>query len=123
MWEKEKYRLDTIDKIIKTVMAHNELYENEDLRIYPKTQSELWDEGFDIEENRYTGSKWGKYLRAPQIFFTILQKGKGKLIPLKQIAKVKRGFTTGVNEFFYLTEAEIKKRGIEPEFWMHRRER
>jgi type I restriction-modification system DNA methylase subunit len=119
MWQKEKERLDAIDKLTKTILAHNDFYENEDLRIYPKTQAELWDEGYDDEENKYVGSKWGKYLRAPQIFFTILLKGKDKLIPLRQIAKIRRGFTTGANEFFYLTESEIKKRDIEQEFWMH----
>ncbi|MCX7937372.1 MAG: hypothetical protein N2971_06680, partial [Chlorobi bacterium] len=43
-----------------------------------------------------------KYLRAPDIFFTILEKGKGKLVRLGDIAEVRRGFTTGANEFFYL---------------------
>jgi hypothetical protein len=70
----------------------------------------------------YLGSKWGKYLRAPQIFFRILEKSKGKLVPLRQIADVRRGFTTGANEFFYLTEEQIKKKGIEKEFWMHKDE-
>ncbi|NLY38918.1 MAG: hypothetical protein GX044_06415 [Firmicutes bacterium] len=52
---------------------------------------------------RYLGGKWGgKYLRAPDIFFTILEKGKGKLVPLGEIAEVRRGFTTGANDFFYL---------------------
>ena len=40
-------------------------------------------------------------------------------MPLKQIADVRRGFTTGANEFFYLTEEEIKRHKIEKEFWMH----
>ncbi|BBO15901.1 conserved hypothetical protein [Candidatus Brocadia pituitae] len=52
---------------------------------------------------KYEGNKWGgKYLRAPDIFFTILEKGKGKLVRLGDIAEVRRGFTTGCNEFFYL---------------------
>ena len=45
-----------------------------------------------------------------------------KAIPLKEVAKIKRGFTTGANEFFYLTEEQIKKKGIEKEFWMHKDE-
>ena len=122
MWEKQVDRLNEIDKLIKTILAHNEFYENEDLRIFPKSQKELWDEGFDTEEKKYLGAKWGKYLRAPQIFFKILEKGKGELVPLKEIAEVRRGFTTGANEFFYLTEEEIKKKGIEKEFWMHKDE-
>ncbi len=56
-----------------------------------------------IKIARYLGNKWGgKYLRAPDIYFTILEKGKGKLVRLGDIAEVRRGFTTGANEFFYL---------------------
>ncbi|MBM3141558.1 MAG: SAM-dependent DNA methyltransferase [Chloroflexi bacterium] len=120
MWERQVERRNAIkDKFIKTILAHNELYDDEDFRIYPKKQSELWEEGFDLEKNEYVGSKWGKYLRAPDIFFKILEKGKDKLVPLKQIADVRFGIKTGANEFFYLTEDEIKRHGIEREFWMH----
>lgn len=56
-----------------------------------------------IKTARYEANKWGgQYLRAPEIFFTILEKGKGKLVRLGDIAEVRRGFTTGANEFFYL---------------------
>ena len=123
MWQKQIERLDEIDKLKKTIMAHSEFYRNEELRILPKSQAELWEEGFDKETREYLGAKWGKYLRAPEIFFKILEKGKGKLVPLKEIATVRRGFTTGANEFFYLTEEEIKRRGIEREFWMHQDEK
>ncbi|WP_297065235.1 Eco57I restriction-modification methylase domain-containing protein [Thermococcus sp.] len=51
----------------------------------------------------YSGMKWGGILiRAPRIFYVILDKGKGKLVRLGEIAEVRRGFTTGANEFFYL---------------------
>jgi len=51
----------------------------------------------------YKGMKWGGILiRAPRIFYVILDKGKDKLVRLGDIAEVKRGFTTGANEFFYL---------------------
>ncbi|MBI5048367.1 MAG: SAM-dependent DNA methyltransferase, partial [Deltaproteobacteria bacterium] len=113
MWEKQKQRLDAIENLIKTILYHNNFYQNDELRIYPKKQSELWAEGFDVEENKYTGSKWGKYLRAPEIFFKILEKGKDKLVPLKEIADVRFGIKTGANEFFYLTEDEIQRKGIE----------
>jgi hypothetical protein len=56
-----------------------------------------------IKTARYIGNKWGgKYLRAPDIFFTILEKGKGKLVRLGDIAEVRFGIKTGANEFFYL---------------------
>jgi type I restriction enzyme M protein len=120
MWEKQVERLNAIDPLKKTILAHNDFYENDELRIFPKSQKELWNEGYDREEKKYLGAKWGKYLRAPEIFFKILKKGKGKLVPLKEVAGVRRGFTTGANEFFYLTEEEIKRRKIEKEFWMHK---
>ena len=121
MWETQVARIGAIkDRFIKTVLAHNHLYEGEDFRIFPKRQKELWEEGYDAEERRYTGAKWGKYLRAPDIFFTVLEKGKGKLVPLGQVAQVKFGIKTGANEFFYLTEEQIERLGIEKEFWMHR---
>jgi len=120
IWERQVERHGAIqDKFIKTILSHDSLYENEDLRIFPKKQSDLWDEGFDAEENKYVGAKWGKYLRAPDIFFKVIEKNIGKLVPLKKIAKIKRGITSGANDFFYLTEEEIKRLKIEREFWMH----
>ena len=73
--------------------------------------------GILIKSTKYIGNKWGgKYLRAPEIYWTILKKGKGKLVRLGDIAEVRRGFTTGANEFFYLDEAKIRQWGIEEEF-------
>jgi hypothetical protein len=122
VWEKQRIRIEAIDKLIQTALFHSSLYENDDLRVFPKKQDELWHEGYDPERQEYVGAKWGKYLRAPEVFFRILEKCKDKLVPLRELAKVQRGFTTGANSFFYLTEDEIKRRGIEREFWMHRDE-
>jgi len=93
-------------------------------RVYPITVKDLKEAGmiYDNPEQKvlggkYEGDKWGgKYLRAPDIFFTILEKGKGKLVKLSDIAEVRRGFTTGANEFFYLSEEKISQWGIEQEF-------
>jgi len=70
-------------------------------RVSPITVGELLAEGSD--NGKYVGDKWGgKYLRAPDIFFTILEKGKGKLVRLGDIAEVRFGIKTGANDFFYL---------------------
>ena len=127
LWEKQLNRITEIDKLVKTILAHSEFYQNDELRIYPKKQNDLWDEGLELIEEgkvitKYAGSKWGKYLRAPEVFFKILEKGKEKLIPLKEFAHVRFGIKTGANEFFYLTEEEILQKGIEKEFWMHKEE-
>jgi type I restriction-modification system DNA methylase subunit len=123
LWEKQLDRISEIDKLTKTILAHNDLYQNDELRIYPKKQSDLWDEGLELidkegkEIAKYAGSKWGKYLRAPEILFKILEKGKQKFVTLKEIAHVRFGIKTGANEFFYLTEEEIRAKGIEKEFF------
>lgn len=74
----------------------------------------LLKEGLSIPENKkvnpsllyakdYLGDKWGgKYLRAPDIFYRIIEKAQDKFVRLGDIAEIKRGFTTGANEFFYL---------------------
>ncbi|MDH7498989.1 MAG: Eco57I restriction-modification methylase domain-containing protein [candidate division NC10 bacterium] len=70
-----------------------------------------------IQVARYIGNKWGgKYLRAPEIYWTILEKGKDKLVRLGDIAEVRFGIKTGANDFFYLDEQRIREWGIEEEF-------
>jgi len=98
-------------------------------RIHAINQKQLFEDGCEMPEDKekvsgplikvakYIGNKWGgKYLRAPDIYWTILEKGKGKFVRLGDIATVRRGFTTGANEFFYLDEEKIKEWRIEEEF-------
>ena len=97
-------------------------------RIFPISQGQLLEDGCELPQNeetgqatepliksaRYTGNKWGgKYLRAPDVYWTILEKGKGKLVRLGDVAEVRRGFTTGANEFFYLDEERVAQWGVE----------
>ena len=64
------------------------------------------------------GDKWGgKYLRAPDIYHTILDKCGDKLMRLGDIASVKFGIMTVANAFFYLDKNKIEEWGIEPEFY------
>ncbi|MFH8039239.1 MAG: DNA methyltransferase [Candidatus Aenigmatarchaeota archaeon] len=88
--------------------------ESENYKVFSIYQEDLledgWEypEGYDkskgkFKEGNYVGNKWGgKYLRVPKIYWKILEKGKDKLVRLGDIAEVRRGFTTGANEFFYL---------------------
>ena len=121
IWEKQVTRINAVkDKFIKTILAHNDLYDGDDFRIFPKQQKELWEEGYDADKAEYVGSKWGKYFRAPDIFFRILDKCKGKFVPLNQIAEVKFGIKTGARKFFYLTEKQIQSLRLEEECWTHK---
>jgi len=87
-------------------------YEDDEVRVRIIRQGDLKEE---VERAGQT-VKWGQYLRGPDIYFEILEKCADKLVPLREVAEIRRGFTTGINEFFYLTEDKIKHWGIEEEF-------
>jgi hypothetical protein len=118
--ENENERWKYVNKIKEKILEKSEYYEDNEIRIYPKKQEELYFEGYDEDDKSYVGSKWGKYVRAPDIYFRILEKGKGLLIPLRDIAKIRRGYTSGANEFFYLKKSDLEKLSIEKEFWTHK---
>ena len=47
---------------------------------------------------------WGKYLRADEVFFKVIARGRSRLRSLSNMASVRFGVKTGANEFFYVTE-------------------
>ena len=94
-----------------------QIYDDDKIRIVLVSQADLWKQGYDEEKRKYSGAKWGKFIRAPDIYFKVLDKGKAFFVPLTHLARVQRGFTTGSNEFFYLTDEQIQQLGIEKEFW------
>jgi len=89
-----------------------------EFRLIQKTQEDLYTEGLEEEKieakkkvfgGNYVGNKWGgKYLRAPEIYWIILKKGRDKLIRLGDIAEVRFGIKTGANEFFYVEDMTDK---------------
>ncbi len=67
---------------------------------------------------KFVGDKWGgKYLRAPDIYHAILNNYGDKLVRLGDVATVRRGVTTGANDFFYLTPERIAEFDIEAEYY------
>ncbi|MBM4275368.1 MAG: hypothetical protein FJ134_13040 [Deltaproteobacteria bacterium] len=118
--------------------AHERVMKQE-YRIFPTPQKELWEEGAEAPEvepedetsqkkgvklqsgplikiAHYVGDKWGgKYLRAPEILYVILAKGKDKLIRLRDITDVRPGCYTGINDFFYINKTQARELGIEDE--------
>lgn len=105
--------------IFEEVEEANERRNTPEHRIFPISQGNLLEAGSDNTASRvkYTGDKWGgKYLRAPDIYWTILEKGKDKLVRLGDVAEVRFGIKTGANEFFYLDDQRIGEWGIEEEF-------
>jgi hypothetical protein len=89
------------------------VFEDENLRIRMKLQADL------LAELEDTGKtvKWGQLIRAPDVFFEILEEAGNALVPLKDVTEeIKRGQRTGRNEFFYLDKEKIDFWRIEKEF-------
>ena len=94
---KVKIRGEGITELVKNVVK------TKDYRVFPILQEDLLEDGWEYPENydkkkgkfktgHYAGNKWGgKFLRAPDIFFTILEKGRGKLVEFsKLVLKIQR---------------------------------
>ena len=89
-----------------------ETVEDEDLRARALNQGALRQQVVETEKT----AKWGVYLRAPQVYFDLLENAKGKLSLLKDVAPPARGGTTRINEFFYVDQSIIDRWSIEEEF-------
>lgn len=50
------------------------------------------------------------------IYFEIMEKCADKFVPLGKVADIRFGIKTGINEFFYLTDDQVKHWGIEKRF-------
>ena len=72
--------------------------ETDEFRIRLVPQADLAKELIEKGES----AKWGLYIRAPQVYFDLLQQAGDKFVPLSEVAEVRRGYTTGINDFFYL---------------------
>lgn len=109
-------RLRQVDVLIRQIMTERVRCSDDRMQVHPIVQRELWEKGYDAEAGRYAGTKWGQYLRAPDIYFDILEGKKDKLVHLSEVADVRFGIKTGANAFFYLDEETIARWGIEPEY-------
>ncbi len=85
-------------------------------RIHPLSQKSLLVNGSG-EKAKYVGDKWGgKYLRAPDIYWHLLEKGKDKLVHVGDVADARMGLKTGANNFFILDKETISAWNIENKF-------
>ena len=57
---------------------------------------------------------WGVALRAPAAWHALVAAAGSALVPLGELAAIRRGATTGGNRFFYMTRGEAAERRIEP---------
>jgi hypothetical protein len=102
------------DKEIQLDRSSFQLYNTQDLRSVQITQGNLLEDGWQYPQNyegetfgkgKYDGNKWGgKFLQAPDVFFTALEKDEGETKTLSDVSEVRFGTKTGANRFFYVED-------------------
>jgi len=95
---------------------------NERYRARLVRQGDLWKEGVrlgvtmghsqyrgsddpEVQDGDYYGGKWGIYLRAPDLWFELLDNLGSRFTPLADIAEVRFGVKTGNDSFFFPIDA------------------
>jgi methylase of polypeptide subunit release factors len=71
------------------------------------------------DEGDYVAAKWGRYLRAPDLYFEIMERFKSRFVPLGDIVEIGRGITSGCDAFFMpkdVTALVLAEYGDEKEF-------
>jgi methylase of polypeptide subunit release factors len=138
----EDARQTAIESLRTRILAADQDYRDEDMRIIVKTQRELWDDGvragtvlgdvpagpssddeedeseaeppavngemFDPEQAAYRAGKWGRYVRAPDVYFEIMRRFGDRFVRLGEIATVRRGITSGCDAFFMPKDATAR---------------
>ena len=107
------------DRFRDEILALKHNVSNERYRVRTVSQGELRQKGVELgsimskmddedDEERetnsssYYGGKWGIYLRAPDLWFDLQDKTGDKWTNLGNIADIKRGVTTGCDDFFFV---------------------
>lgn len=52
----------------------------------------------------YVAGKWGRFLRAPDLYFEIMERYSSGFVPLGQLVEIRRGITSGCDAFFMPTD-------------------
>ncbi len=65
-------------------------------------------EAFAIDPNGYGGGKWGRYLRAPDLYFDIMRRFGERFVRLGEIADIRFGVKSGCDAFFMPHDVSAK---------------
>lgn len=134
----EAARQDAAKSLRQLILRTSVQFSNDQLRIIPVPQSQLWDEGVRAgallreehlsengadegdEENawavkepatlygirsEYAAGKWGRFLRAPDLYFRLMRDYRNRFVRLGEVAEIKRGITSGCDPFFMPRDA------------------
>jgi len=111
---KPKVKGGEITELVKNVVSTT------DYRVFPVIQKDLLEDGWEYPDDyknggfkagSYGGNKWGgKFLRAPDIFFTILK--NGRFTTLNKIGKIRRGYIPQPYSLYITTKKEIEAKNL-----------
>jgi hypothetical protein len=62
----------------------------------------------EISATGYGGGKWGKYLRAPNFYFRVMERYGSRFVPLGEIATIRFGVKSGCDAFFMPRDVSAK---------------
>lgn len=121
------------DEFRDELLAHKRNVSNRQYRIRLVDQVRLWNEGVslgailtqskseDLDEEPmnsggvYYGGKWGIHLRAPDLWFDIIDQTGWRWKSLGALAEVRRGLTSGCDDFFYVRDVTQESLSKEPD--------
>ena len=100
LFEMQKQR-DSAEGIKSVNPAEGDEVEGEDNGVYDENGNGLLrDDGGIGYGPKYGGGKWGKYLRAPNLYFQIMERYASRFVPLGELTTIRRGITSGCDAFF-----------------------
>jgi len=68
------------------------------------------------EASRDKPESWAAMLRAPDAWLSFVAEAGDLLVPLSELATVRRGITSGANEIFYLSRAQVAEWDLDAQF-------
>ncbi|MBI4662499.1 MAG: N-6 DNA methylase [Verrucomicrobia bacterium] len=96
----EMQRQRDLAEHVKPGLGGNDEDDDADNGLYDENGNGILHEDAAVYGPRYGGGKWGKYLRAPNFYFHIMERYGDRFVPLGEIATIRRGITSGCDAFF-----------------------
>jgi len=108
----ETLQLSTNDKMRQILAKETSLW-----RLGGGSVTNLQGDGKPTPSGNYSEASWGKFVRAPDIYYKVLEQYGEQFKPLSEIANhIRRGVTSGANDFFYLPLPGEQSKFFESEF-------
>ena len=100
LFEMQKQR-DVAEGVKSGNLAGSVDEEGDDNSVYDENGNGLLHDAGGIGYGpKYGGGKWGKYLRAPNLYFQIMERYASRFVPLGEITTIRFGVKSGCDAFF-----------------------